>query len=194
MPDLSLVELAKTVVLSDTAMLQRNLLYTGVTGGIVGEEGKEGKVFTDIPGDGMISSDPQKSHTSLERPVMSAGQALRAARAAGIHLEVEGDDLLLEAPAPPPTAVLEALSQHKADVVRMLRLAKDVWSAEDWQLPMECDQCGKSTGTVQQAWICDPGGQPITARLHRECEAAFLQQLEPSWDFMAGPAAGSAQS
>ena len=47
--------------------------------------------------------------------------------------------------------------------------------------PMECDQCGKSTGTVQQAWICDPGGQPITARLHRECEAAFLQQLEPSW-------------
>jgi hypothetical protein len=40
----------------------------------------------------------------------------------------------------------------------------------------ECDQCGKSTGTVQQAWICDPGGQPITARLHRECEAAFLQQ------------------
>jgi hypothetical protein len=43
---------------------------------------------------------------------------------------------------------------------------------------MECDQCGKSTGTVQQAWICDPGGQPITARLHRECEAAFLQQLE----------------
>jgi hypothetical protein len=38
---------------------------------------------------------------------MSASQALRAARAAGVHLEVEGDDLLLEAPAPstrPPTA------------------------------------------------------------------------------------------
>ena len=47
---------------------------------------------------------------------------------------------------------------------------------------MECDQCGKSTGTVQQAWICDPGGQPITARLHRD--DAFLQQLEPSWDFI----------
>ena len=115
---------------------------------------------------------------------MSAAQALIAARAVGIHLEVDGDDLLWKASAPPPTAVLEALSQHKADVVRMLRLAKDVWSAEDWQLPMECDQCGKSAGTVQQAWICDPGGQPITARLHRECEAAFMQQLEPSWDFI----------
>jgi hypothetical protein len=65
---------------------------------------------------------------------MSAVQALGAARAFGIRLELDGDDLLLEASAPPPTAVLEALSQHKADVVRMLRLAKDVWSPEDWQL------------------------------------------------------------
>jgi hypothetical protein len=39
-----------------------------------------------------------------------------------------------------------------------------------------------SNGTVQEAWICDPGGQPIKAWLHRECEAAFLQQLEPNWD------------
>ena len=220
---------------------------------------------------------------------MSASQALRAARDAGIHLEVEGDDLLLEAPAPPPTAVLDALSRHKAEIVRILHPAKDGWSAEDWRLyfeeraavaefdgglsrdeaeaqafeccvvtwldrnpppsapgrcawcgqteangavvvpygsepgtraslhtecwpawqelhrsqalealtrigigrlsdacsePMECDQCGKSTGTVQQAWICHPGGQPITARLHRECEAAFPQQLEPTWDFI----------
>jgi hypothetical protein len=38
---------------------------------------------------------------------MSAAQALSVARAAGIHIEVEGDDLRLEAPAPstrPPTA------------------------------------------------------------------------------------------
>jgi hypothetical protein len=33
---------------------------------------------------------------------MSAAQALSAARAVGIHLEVDGDDLLLEASAPPP--------------------------------------------------------------------------------------------
>ena len=68
---------------------------------------------------------------------MSAGQAMRAARAAGIHLEVEGDDLLLEAPAPPPTAVLDALSRHKAEIVRILHPAKDGWSAEDWQLFFE---------------------------------------------------------
>ena len=49
---------------------------------------------------------------------------------------------------------------------------------------MKCNQCGKSNGTVQEAWICDPGGQPIQAWLHRDCEAAFLQQLEPNWDFI----------
>jgi hypothetical protein len=68
---------------------------------------------------------------------MSASQALRTARAAGVYLEVEGDDLLLEAPAPPPTAVLDALSRHKADVVRILRSVKDGWSAEDWRLYFE---------------------------------------------------------
>ena len=37
---------------------------------------------------------------------------------------------------------------------------------------------------VQEAWICDPGGAPIKAWLHRECEAAFVQQLEPDWEFI----------
>src|SRR5262245_42964434 len=41
--------------------------------------------------------------------------------AVGIHLEVDGDDLLLEASAPPPSAILEVLSQHKAEIVAVLR-------------------------------------------------------------------------
>jgi hypothetical protein len=47
-----------------------------------------------------------------------------------------------------------------------------------------CDQCGKSAGTVQETWTCDPGGGPIMAWLHRECEAAFLQRLddEQRWE------------
>jgi hypothetical protein len=64
---------------------------------------------------------------------MSAAQALRAARAVGIHFEVDGDDLLLEAPAPPPSAILEVLSQHKAEIVAVLRPGPDGWSAEDWR-------------------------------------------------------------
>jgi hypothetical protein len=68
---------------------------------------------------------------------MSAAQALSAARAVGIHLEVDGDDLLLEASAPPPSAVLEILSQHKAEIVAALRPGRDGWSAEDWRLFFE---------------------------------------------------------
>ena len=107
---------------------------------------------------------------------MSAAAALKAARALGVDVTLDGNDLLVEAVSDPPAATIEDLSRHKAEIIELLRPKKDGWSAEDWRLPMECDQCGKSTGTVQQAWICDPGGQPITARLHRECEAAFLQQ------------------
>ena len=65
---------------------------------------------------------------------MSAAEALRAARAASIHLGIDSDDLVLEASLPPPGAVLDALSRHKAEIVALLRSAKDGWSAEDWQV------------------------------------------------------------
>ena len=68
---------------------------------------------------------------------MSAAEALKAARAVGIHLEVDGDDLLLEASAPPPSAILEILSRHKAEIVAVLRPGRDGWSAEDWLLFFE---------------------------------------------------------
>jgi hypothetical protein len=41
---------------------------------------------------------------------MSAIAALKAARAAGLQLRVEGSDLVLEASAPPPSTVLSLLS------------------------------------------------------------------------------------
>ena len=64
---------------------------------------------------------------------MSAVEALKAARAAGVELGLDGDDLVLEAAAPPPAAVLDLLSRHKAGIVALLRPADDGWSAEDWQ-------------------------------------------------------------
>jgi len=62
---------------------------------------------------------------------MSAAQAVKDARASGIQLGVEGDDLVLEAAAP-PTALLHQLSRHKASVIALLRDEKDGWSAEEW--------------------------------------------------------------
>ena len=65
---------------------------------------------------------------------MSAALALKTARAVGIRVRIDGDDLELEAPAQPPQAVLDLLSLHKADILRLLRPANDGWSPEDWQV------------------------------------------------------------
>ena len=64
---------------------------------------------------------------------MSAVEALRAARAAGIVVRVEDDGLALEAPTAPPAAILELLARHKPGIVALLRLGRDGWSAEEWQ-------------------------------------------------------------
>ena len=65
---------------------------------------------------------------------MSAAEALKAARAAGVELVIDGDDLVLEAAVPPPPAVIDLLSSHKASIVVLLRRAEDGWSAEGGQV------------------------------------------------------------
>ena len=64
---------------------------------------------------------------------MSALQALKAARNAGVRIGVDGDDLTLDADAQPPPAVLDLLSRHKAQVLALLRPGSDGWTGEDWR-------------------------------------------------------------
>jgi hypothetical protein len=65
---------------------------------------------------------------------MSAIDTLRAARALGIELAVDGNDLLLEAAVEPSGATIEALVKHKVEIIKLLRPSKDGWSAGDWLL------------------------------------------------------------
>jgi hypothetical protein len=65
---------------------------------------------------------------------VNASEALIAARAVGVSVGLVGGDLALVAPAAPPPAVVEALALHKAEIVALLRPAKDGWSAADWQV------------------------------------------------------------
>ena len=87
---------------------------------------------------------------------MSAVEALTQARAAGIHLGIDGDDLVLNASAPPPSEVLEILARHKADIVTLLELDSDAWSGEDWWDYFEeraavAEHCGRMTRQAAQA-------------------------------------------
>ena len=63
---------------------------------------------------------------------MSAVMAIREARAAGVHVAIDGDALTLEASAAPSPAVIESLSRHKTEIIALLRPADDGWSALDW--------------------------------------------------------------
>ncbi len=64
---------------------------------------------------------------------MNAGEVLKAAQDAGIRITAEGDDLVLDADAPPPAPIVDALKRHKAQIVALLSPAGDGWSAADWQ-------------------------------------------------------------
>jgi hypothetical protein len=61
---------------------------------------------------------------------LSAAEALIAARAVGISVGIDGDDLVLRAAEPPPTAVVAALSSNKAGIIALLRPSHD---AKNWQ-------------------------------------------------------------
>jgi hypothetical protein len=63
---------------------------------------------------------------------MSAAEALKAARAAGVRLGIDGDALTLAAATAPPPIVLDLVARHKAGIVALLRPANDGWSGEDW--------------------------------------------------------------
>jgi hypothetical protein len=64
---------------------------------------------------------------------MSAAEALKAARAVGISIEVDGGDLILQASAAPPRDVIDALSRYKQAIIALMRPASDCWSQEDWR-------------------------------------------------------------
>ena len=56
---------------------------------------------------------------------MSAAKAVMTARAAGIQLGVDGNDLVLEATTAPLSEMLDLLRIHKAEILAFLRLGHD---------------------------------------------------------------------
>jgi hypothetical protein len=69
----------------------------------------------------------------MEGPSVSAAEALKAAREAGVCVTVDRDNLVLEALMPPPRSILDDLRRCKAEIVALLRSGGRTWSAEDWQ-------------------------------------------------------------
>jgi hypothetical protein len=103
---------------------------------------------------------------------VSAAEALRAARAVGIEIETDGDDLVLEASAPPPAVVLDLLSRHKPAIVALLRPGPDGWSAEDWQAHF-----------AERAGIAEfGGGLPRTEAEARAFECCVVEWMNRNFE------------
>jgi hypothetical protein len=71
---------------------------------------------------------------------MSAFRALDAARAAGIEVRLDGNDLTVSAASEPPTAVIDMLRRHKRSIVTILqgpllarRQPTQAWDPVDWR-------------------------------------------------------------
>src|SRR5262245_56683958 len=84
---------------------------------------------------------------------MSATEALKAARDAGLSLKVDGNDIVLEAPSQPPRAVLDLLARHKASIVMLQRPARDGLSIRDGQMLFQ-ERAGiiEYEGFAHRAW------------------------------------------
>ena len=64
---------------------------------------------------------------------MTAAEALEAALAVGVELRLDGEDLVLEAPTPPPATIIDMLTRHRPCIVLLLRPGRDGRSADDWR-------------------------------------------------------------
>ena len=84
---------------------------------------------------------------------MSAADALRAARAAGLTMRSDGECLLLEASVEPPKAVLDALARHKYAILDLLRPGLSGWNAKDWRayFTKRCEIAGSKERSPAEA-------------------------------------------
>ena len=99
---------------------------------------------------------------------MSAADALKAAQAAGVDVRLDGEDLLLQAPAPPPAAVLEGLSHNKSEIIVLLRQSgNDRWRKEAGQTGDERAAIGLGRVTVETETRGIPWAEWQASRLNR---------------------------
>jgi len=95
---------------------------------------------------------------------MTATEALEQARIAGIQVRIDGDDLVLEASAPPPGEVLDLVARHKSDILVLLRPVTNAALPTLRSVPRaSCESCKHRT----KFGNC---GQPVRAGLSEQFE------------------------
>ena len=105
---------------------------------------------------------------------MTAIEALAAARASGVHIRLDGGDLVLEADDGIPADVIDALRRHKAEALAILRPHPSPRIRKE--PPFGSDKVPERFEAAWQALLahCPPGGKPFVweAAIH-DCAVLF---------------------
>jgi hypothetical protein len=64
---------------------------------------------------------------------MNAPQALAAAREAGVTIQLDRGDLVLNASTKPPQAIIDGLARRKREIISLIR-SQEGWAAGDWRV------------------------------------------------------------
>jgi hypothetical protein len=112
---------------------------------------------------------------------LSAAEALRAGRTAGIQFRVAGETLNLEAAAPPPVGVLDLLSECKTEIIDLLREERRgvvMWVNDHFQSspPGICGHCFAGTREDDSFVVVFVG--ECRGDFHPECFGVWLEQQE----------------
>ena len=117
-------------------------VFPDIPDGLSTRGGKLGKVGNVAPGKRQNKNRKSGGYNgraaSLEDPQMNAAQIIKEATAIGIDIAIDGDDLLLEAAAQPPRAVVDLISRHKPDILLLLRFGGDGFADAFAALERKC--------------------------------------------------------
>jgi hypothetical protein len=112
---------------------------------------------------------------------MSAAEAIVAARAAGVHLGIDGSSLVLEAQDTPSPQLLDVLRAHKFEILDMLRderRAVLVWINDNFRASQfgACAHCGGGECPADPFVLIFVG--ETRADIHASCHPAWNAQQE----------------
>ena len=117
----------------------------------------------------------------MDRSDMSVAEALKAARAVGIHVEIDGDSIVLEAEQAPPAQILDTLRAHKPEILELLQAERRAvlrHIADHFQSsPLgQCAHCGGER-RADDPFVTIFVGED-RADIHASCHPAWIAEQE----------------
>ena len=146
-----------------------------------GQEGQEGQ-------DRALCPDARRSRKEdprLECPAVTVDDALKLARDYGVRVTLDGNDLALEADAPPPPRILAILGRGKWDIVAVLRQreAEERRRIVQWvndhftsSPPGVCAHCGGGERAEDPFVLLFVGND--RGEVHASCHSTWLAERE----------------